>query len=161
MATQQINNPRQVNVAAADYRLLKSDAGEPLLPRTVHQFLAIGAISVGNVVALVGPSGATVKPGVSVKATALPYASVVGVYDGKVAAVDGDVVDVVTWGLAFVSVGAAAPAIGDTATIQANSGDAAVDVDDADATAIAGTLLGGYLATKNASNIAPVWVNQA
>lgn len=158
MSYQTVANPQQINRNVSDYTTLKSDAGEGLLQSRVELFRAGAAITKGAIVGLVGPASATAKPHVIEKATAVPYAAVVGVANEACAA--GDTVEVTVWGLAFVQVSTADPVVGDTAIIQANAPAAAVDADDPDATVIAGTVLGAFLGVEDANDLAPVWVQR-
>ena len=154
-----ITNPLAAFRSVSNYATLKSDVGESLLPYASFRFVATAAIPVGSVVSIDPPASATDRPGVAVKATAFSLGQTVGVAKNAAAAA-GDVVEVVVWGLAHVTVGSCTPAIGDTAVIQANSGEAAVDTDELADTIIVGSMLGGFLAVKDAANLAPIWITR-
>lgn len=106
MADQIITNPNNAYRTVSDYTTMKDDAGEALtfLGGNVELAQANGAIAAGLAVRTVAPTGATVPPRVG-KATASTNTNC-GI-TASASSTAGDVVEVVTKGVAFATSGAA------------------------------------------------------
>lgn len=160
MPDQRVINPLNAYKTVSDNRTMKADDGEAVdVGSTVVPYRAAGAISAGDVVCLLAPPDAVTPMSVTPKVTARLLPSVIGVAM-EAATAAGQVIDVCTFGLAFVNVGAGTPAANNTATVQTNSAQAGVSAAENDATTIVGSILGVYLGAKDANNRAPVFVSR-
>lgn len=146
----------------SDFRTGKDADGFPISvgqPEVIADAIANGAIAVGDVVVRVVPTATQglrfAKSGAS--ATGWTYAGVAV----TAAAGAGSSVQIVSRGYARVNVGATTPVIGDVAILSATAGQADVIAAGTGVVAatVAGTVLGEYLGTKDAGNLAAVWLD--
>lgn len=161
MPDQSITNPLGVyGSTIADYTTGKDSAGgEIAYGKSFRPYRCAGTITRGSVVCLLAPADALTPLSVTPKVTAQFFSSVIGIADKS--GVAGDVIPVITEGIAFADVGAGTPVVNQTATVQANSNQVGIGGTTADATTIAGSVLGVFLSgAKDASNLTPVFVNR-
>lgn len=141
-----------------DWRTGKnSDLTQVKLNRDSNFETANGAIAIGDVCVHVVPT-ATQAPRVNKSGAAAGGWTVMGVAC-TVATAAGREVELCTEGYCLVNVGATAPVAGDVCIVSATAGQADVIVQGTGVVAatVAGTVLGYYLGTKDASNLAFVY----
>lgn len=109
---QSIKNPNHAYVTVSDYRTMKDVQGQELAApgKSVEYMEANSAIAAGLAVAVAAPSSATV-PLRCIKATASTGARNIGIAK-KASSAAGDLIEVVTGGLAFATLGGTVAANG-------------------------------------------------
>lgn len=141
-----------------DWRTGKnSDLTQVKLNRDSNFEISNGAIAIGDVCVHVVPT-ATQKPRVAKSGATAGGWTVIGVA-ASVATAAGRDIEIVTEGYCLVNVGATTPAAGDVCIVSATAGQADVIVAGTGVVAatVAGTVLGYYLGTKDANNLAFIW----
>lgn len=145
MSIQTFTNPDGSLRTVSDFTTMKDDSGEAIqIGSTTRLLKASAAITAGAVVNIVPPT--TTEPMRVVTATASSAALNLGIAATSGAA--GDLIEVVTEGLAFATVGTNGATAGDAFEVES---DGITDLD-------SGAPLGTILKTGTATAVVPVYV---
>ncbi len=154
MSAQTIANPSSAFTTVTDHRTMKDAAGGalPLAGHTEELYAASGAIAVGLAVALAAPTSATVpaRIGVATDTTAIRNLGIAA----KAAAAAGDVIPVVTRGLAFAVLGGT---VAINTPVSVDSAGKLVSVTPG-AGIVSATILGFTLKGGDANDVVPIFV---
>lgn len=154
-----ISNSQGAHRVVSTFVTDQDDGGEALhQPTGITEYRANAAISVGQVVSFVAGT-ATVPLSVKPMATGDSVLIFAGIAQNS--AIAGETVQVAQVGHALLAIGAGTPAFGEYLTKPAVTAGLGVNTATAiDATTVAGTVLGVFVGTKAASNLAPVFLTR-